>query len=199
MKNIVIISLLLSLVGWGVYDHYNKNKENETVEIKMTAEGESQLTKDEAQMASSTEVGLKQGNLAPNFELKTLDGETIKLSDYKGKKVILNFWASWCPPCKAEMPHMQDFYEEQESGKGDVEILAVNLRNLEKNGKVVRKFVEDYKLTFPILLDTEDVGTQYQAFTIPTSYALDTKGVIQYKIVGPMSKEIMEKMMHSIN
>jgi len=136
---------------------------------------------------------LREGAEAPDFELNTLDGKTIKLSDYRGKKVILNFWATWCPPCKAEMPHMQNFYEEY-NDQG-VEILAVNLTNMDKGVEEVQKFVDDYGLTFTIPLDEEgDAGTTYQAFTIPTSYILDEKGVITKKIVGPMDENMMKDL-----
>ena len=80
---------------------------------------------------AGTEIGLQEGNKAPDFQLKTLNGTDVKLSELQGKKVILNFWATWCPPCKAEIPHMQDFYES--SNKTEVEILAVNLTTSEKN------------------------------------------------------------------
>jgi thiol-disulfide isomerase/thioredoxin len=136
---------------------------------------------------------LREGGEAPDFELTTLDGKTIKLSDYRGKKVILNFWATWCPPCKAEMPHMQNFYEENKD-KG-VEILAVNLTNMDKGIDDIQTFVKDYSLTFPIPLDEEGVaGTTYQAFTIPTSYILDEKGIITKKIVGPMDENMMKNL-----
>lgn len=136
---------------------------------------------------------LREGAEAPDFELNTLDGKAVKLSDYRGKKVILNFWATWCPPCKAEMPHMQNFYEENKD-KG-VEILAVNLTNMDKGTDEVQKFVDEYGLTFIIPLDEEGVvGTTYQAFTIPTSYILDENGVIIKKVVGPMDENMMKDL-----
>ena len=136
---------------------------------------------------------LREGAEAPDFELTALDGKTVKLSDYRGKKVILNFWATWCPPCKAEMPHMQKFHEENKD-KG-VEILAVNLTNMDKGVEEVQKFVKEYGLTFTIPLDEEGVaGTTYQAFTIPTSYILDENGVITKKIVGPMDENMMKEL-----
>ncbi|MEH7109626.1 redoxin domain-containing protein, partial [Bacillus sp. JJ1764] len=104
------------------------------------------------------------GSKAPDFELKTLTGETVKLSELKGKKVMLNFWATWCPPCKAEMPDMEKFHSEV----GDkVTILAVNIDpQLDVKG-----FVNEYKITFPILLDTDDgVNGKYQVLSIPTTY-----------------------------
>ncbi|RFU69979.1 TlpA family protein disulfide reductase [Peribacillus saganii] len=135
------------------------------------------------------------GSVPPDFHLTTLEGKTVKLSDFKGKKVILNFWATWCPPCKAEIPHMQRFYEKNKDK--DVIILAVNLTSEENGQAAIEKFVKKYDLTFPILLDKEgQVGETYQTFTIPTSYIVDTQGVINKKIVGPMDEEMMTKFIN---
>lgn len=139
-----------------------------------------------------TDEGLAKGETAPDFELTTLDGETVRLSDYKGKKIILNLWATWCPPCRAEMPDMQNYYEEQAEAE-NVEILAVNLTTEDRGMDKINAFVEEFGLTFPIPMDTEgDVGDVYQAATIPTSYMIDTEGRVQNKIVGPMNEEMME-------
>lgn len=144
--------------------------------------------------ASSKVVGLAQGNMAPDFELALLSGEKVKLSDYRGQKVILNFWATWCPPCKAEMPHMQSFYEKNKNN--GMTILAVNLTALDKGPEVLDKFVKDYGLTFPIALDEENkVGTLYEAVTIPTSFIIGTDGRISKKYIGPMDEELMAKLL----
>ncbi|MCM3693412.1 peroxiredoxin family protein [Neobacillus niacini] len=141
---------------------------------------------------------VKEGNPAPNFELTTLGGETVQLSDYKGKKVILNFWATWCPPCKAEMPHMQNFYEKNKGN--DIEIVAVNLTNMDKGKTEIENFVKEYGLTFAIPLDEEGtIGAQYQAFSIPTSYIIDSKGIITKKIIGPMDEDMMKNLTNEIN
>lgn len=138
-----------------------------------------------------TDEGLAKGETAPDFELTTLDGETVKLSDYKGKKVILNFWATWCPPCRAEMPDMQKYYDQQAQDE-NVEILAVNLTTADKGIDKINAFVEEFSLTFPIPMDTQgEIGELYQAASIPTSYMIDTKGRVQKKIVGPMNEEMM--------
>jgi peroxiredoxin len=141
---------------------------------------------------------VEEGKHAPDFKLTTLKGEPVKLSDYKGKKVILNFWATWCPPCKAEMPQMQNFYErEKDNG---INILAVNLTKMENGKAAIKKFANDYHLTFKIALDEEGtIGLQYQASTIPTSYIIDSNGVITKKIVGPMDEGMMEKLTKNIN
>lgn len=146
-----------------------------------------------------TDEGLAKGETPPDFELTTLDGESVKLSDYQGKKVILNFWATWCPPCRAEMPHMQDYFEEQ-AAKENVEILAVNLTTEDHGLDKVENFVEEYGLTFPIPMDTEgEIGAIYQAVTIPTSYMIDTEGKVQNKIVGPMNETMIEEMIANMD
>ncbi|WP_226682905.1 redoxin domain-containing protein [Sutcliffiella horikoshii] len=154
------------------------------------------ITKDES--IPGVDLGeVQEGNEAPDFTLTTLDGSELKLSDYRGKKVILNFWATWCPPCKAEMPHMQSFYEENHE---EVEVIAVNLTNMDKGEKAINTFVEDYGLTFAIPLDEAgDIGMQYQAFTIPTSYAIDKNGIIQKKIIGPMDEATMKSIVEGID
>lgn len=147
----------------------------------------------------ATKEGLAPGEMAPDFELKTLEGETAKLSDYRGKKVILNFWTTWCPPCRAEMPHMQDYYEKQ-AKEDNVEILAVNLTTADHGMEKVTSFVSEYGLAFPILLDAEgDMGAVYQAVTIPTSYILDTEGRVQSKFVGPMDQATIGKLVGKID
>lgn len=147
---------------------------------------------------SIEQIGIEPGNIPPDFELTTLTGEQVQLSDYRGKKVILNFWATWCPPCRAEMPHMQAFYEKNKDN--DIAILAVNLTNTDKGKASIREFVNEYELTFPIPLDKQGtVGPEYQAYTIPTSYIIDSNGLIQEKVVGPMDEAIMEDLMNSID
>lgn len=146
----------------------------------------------------ATKEGLALGETAPDFELETLEGEKVKLSDYRGKKVILNFWATWCPPCRAEMPHMQKYYEQQ-AEKDNVEVLAVNLTTKDHGMEKITSFVSEYKLSFPILLDSEGaMGSVYQAVTIPTSYILDSEGRVQSKFVGPMDLATIEDLIGKI-
>lgn len=145
------------------------------------------------------EVGLGPGNLPPDFELSTLSGESVKLSDLHGKKVILNFWASWCGPCKAEMPHMEKYYENNKDA-ANVEIIAVNLTTSERSGlKGIEEFVHEYGLTFPILLDKEGiVGQEYRIITIPTTFLLRTNGTIAHKITGPMDEKMMSDLVDNM-
>lgn len=141
----------------------------------------------EETILENQKTGLEVGNKAPDFELKTLSGGTSKLSDYKGKKVMLNFWATWCPPCKAEMPAMQKFYE---ANKDNVEILAVNMDTQND----VAGFIKEKGITFPILLDEKnEVNQNYQILSIPTTFFIDEQGIITHKFIGSMKEEDMEK------
>jgi peroxiredoxin len=144
--------------------------------------------------------GLEKGATPPDFELSTLSGEVVKLSDLKGKKVILNFWASWCGPCKAEMPHMENYYKKNKD-KENVEILAVNMTTSEKRGmEGIEEFVEAYELTFPIPLDKEGtVMDAYQIIPIPTTFILGTDGTIGHKIVGPMDEKMMKELVSNLD
>lgn len=167
--------LIAVMIGWATYDLV-VSKEAQDEEIS-TAQG------------ASEETGLMVGNLAPDFELMTAEGQTMKLSDYRGQRVFLNFWATWCPPCRAEMPDMQNLYLEQEE---PFEILAVNLTKSEASEENIATFVEDFGLTFPILLDTEsEVAGLYNVSAVPTSFMIDTEGRISFVAPGAMHYDMM--------
>jgi len=125
------------------------------------------------------------GKLAPDFELQSLDGKTVSLSDFRGKAVLLNFWATWCGPCRAEMPFLQQVHEEW-ADKGLV-ILAVNIGEGQSE---VEEFMEEFGLSFLALLDTDrEVALQYNVRAIPTTYFIDKEGVIQELKVGTFSSK----------
>lgn len=175
-KNIAALLVLIALVAYGTYDYL---QEPPSEAIQMTKLG-------------AKDIGIKKGQRAPDFTLADLQGNPIKLSDYKGKRVLLNFWASWCPPCQVEMPHMQKFFEDYRHQ--DVVILGVNMTAIENHQDDVQSFVNEGQFTFPILLDTEgDVMQAYQVSAYPTTYLLDSSGVIKDKFVGAMSYETMKK------
>ncbi|OHD76884.1 MAG: hypothetical protein A2V99_12575 [Spirochaetes bacterium RBG_16_67_19] len=117
-------------------------------------------------------AALKEGTASIDFTLSDLSGKKVSLSSFKGKLVFLNFWATWCPPCRAEMPSMERLYQKLK-GQGLV-VLGVDLQ---EDAKSVQKFVNEHKLTFPILLDSDGrVGTTYGARSIPTTYIIGRDG-----------------------
>lgn len=136
-------------------------------------------------MQEGTEIGDK----APDFTLETLDGETLQLSDFQGERVMINFWATWCPPCKQEMPDMERFYRGH-----DPIILSVNLTDEEMSTEKVGQFIQELELTFPVLLDKEgEVSNLYRIQPIPVTYMVDAEGIIQFKSIGALSYEQMMK------
>lgn len=146
---------------------------------------------------NSLEPVLKKGNVSPDFELKNLNGDLVKLSDYKGKKVIINFWATWCSPCKAEMPHLEKYYKKSKDS-ANVEIIAVNMTSQDRP-ELVRKFAEAYGLTFPILFDNNGgVMDAYQILTLPTTYILNADGKIAHQIIGPLEEKRLEELVNDL-
>lgn len=115
------------------------------------------------------------------FRLNDVNGRQVSLSDYRGKIVFLNFWTTWCPPCRIEMPSMEKLH--QKFKNKHFAMLAINLQ---ESATQVKAFFKEYKLTFTALLDTTgEVGTSFRIYQIPTTFILDKKGRIIGKAVGP--------------
>jgi peroxiredoxin len=139
----------------------------------------------------------QQGFLAPDFELKSTTGETIKLSDLRGQAVLVNLWATWCPPCRAEMPAIEKIYTEYKD-KGLV-VLAVNMTYQDTPSNIA-SFVSEYGLTFPILLDeTGKVGADYQLRSLPSSFFINREGIINEVVIGgPMAEALIRTRVEEI-
>lgn len=141
------------------------------------------------------EVGTEIGNIAPDFEIQTLDGETVKLKDLRGQRVMLNFWATWCPPCRVEMPDMQKLHENE-----DIIVLAVNLTDSEMSQKDIMTFVNEFGLAFPIGLDKSgEISKLYKINPIPTTFMIDTDGTIRFKLFGAMSYKMMTEELEKMD
>jgi peroxiredoxin len=139
----------------------------------------------------------QQGFLAPDFELATLQGEKISLGQFAGRPVLVNIWASWCPPCKAEMPDMQRIHAEYEA-LGLV-ILAVNATN-QDSPRAAADFATQQGLTFPILMDTDgSVTRKYAVQALPSSFFIGRDGTIRRVMIGgPMSAAFLRAEVESL-
>lgn len=125
-------------------------------------------------------VGIRIGNIATDFQLKDLNGQTVSLSGLRGKPVMFNFWATWCGPCRAEMPLLQQIYDAWKD-KG----LIVLEIDLQESASAVQQFMTDNKLTLPTLLDSDgQVSKAYAVTVIPTTYFVDKGGVIRQIVRG---------------
>lgn len=126
---------------------------------------------------------VKVGLPAPNFTFPGLDDKKVSLTDFKGKVVFLNIWATWCPPCREEMPSMEKLYQELKGN--DFEILAVSVDAL--GATAVAPFMKEYKLSFPALLDPEGtIKNLYGTTGVPESFVIGKEGIIEKIVIGPM-------------
>jgi len=130
-----------------------------------------------------------KGSQAPDFSLSDLDGNTVNFADFRGKNVYLNFWASWCDPCKEEMPDIEktfDLYKDK-----DFVVLTVNTG---EDKETVKSFIQNNGYTFPVLLDTNlDVAKLYKTNDIPVSFFINKEGKIISKKVGLMTADEMKQ------
>lgn len=149
--------------------------------------------------AENTYVSPLQGKPAPEFTLNDLSGKKISLADYKGKAVLLNFWATWCAPCKVEIPWFLKL-REQYAGQG-FEIIGVSSDDLDKDDKAklfeqkaeIAKFVEQQKMTYPILIDGDAISNPYGGVdSLPTSFFINREGTVVAQTVGLVPRDEIE-------
>ena len=120
--------------------------------------------------------------IAPEFELPTLQGGKVKLSDYRGKVLFINFWATWCATCKVEMPSMEKLY--QRFREYDFEMLTISV---DKDLSLISPFIKEYNLSFPVLLDPDSkvAKRDYKTTGVPETFVVDKNGIIVHKAIGP--------------
>ena len=204
-----MILILLISINTYCFNEQNtgkKSNKNETQSQKQIADDKQAADVTQAADAKTSELALELAKLGfqlPKDELASIDftindlkGKPYTLSALKGKIVLLNLWATWCAPCRAEMPSMQEIYTEF-APKG-LEILAVDMQ--EEKSKVER-FVESNKYTFPVLMDPENKVAQiYSTGSIPTTYLINKKGFIIGRLQGSIQWNTpdMKKLMHKL-
>lgn len=139
----------------------------------------------------------QKGFLAPDFTLQTLDGKTVALSDLRGQAVIVNLWASWCGPCRLEMPAFKKVYAEYKDR--DLVILAVNSTS-QDTVSAVSKFMDEYQLPFPVLLDTDGtVSRLYRLSALPSTFFIGRDGVITKVVIGgPLAESTLRAEIESL-
>lgn len=131
---------------------------------------------------------------APQLNLTTLDGSPVSLFDYRGQVVLVNLWATWCAPCRQEMPTLQAFYDQYKE-KGFV-LVAINQ---EEKREVVQPFIEEFKLTFPVWLDLDyQAQKDFKTMNLPSSYVIDRDGQVKLMWIGSISKANLEKYVPDI-
>ncbi len=147
----------------------------------------------------ATAVNPSGAAAAPDFKLKDMDGKEVRLEDFRGKKVLINFWTTWCTYCREEMPLLQKFHEQH--GGRNWQVLTINITSSEKGVFAVRTYLQSNKYTFPVLLDeTGSVASLYGVRSIPASFVLNEKGEVIKTRVGPFTwKEMADLISVPVN
>lgn len=137
---------------------------------------------------SGSTAGQLRGQPAPDFELKSLDGKNVKLSDFRGKAVLLNFWATWCGPCRIEMPWFVEL--QKEYGPQGLQIVGVAMDDPGSEAEIA-KFARDLGVNYPVLLGTEPVGQSYGGVNVlPTTFFVDRDGKLVAREFGLQSRSV---------
>ncbi|MED1094350.1 thiol-disulfide oxidoreductase ResA [Bacillus gobiensis] len=142
----------------------------------------------------ASEEKISEGSKAPNFALQTMDGNEIELDDLKGKGVFLNFWGTWCEPCKKEFPYMANQYREfKDQG---VEVVAVNVG---ESNLAVNNFRESYEVNFPVVIDKDrQVLEAYDVNPLPTTFLISPEGKVVKVVTGSMTERMIYDYMNMI-
>lgn len=190
-KIIILIIVILTCVGaYQVYNINNKKlKDDRDIKIENNnGYNNKQNEQSKVSESESKEEKDKKYPKAPEFTLTDLKNKKVSLSDYKGKYVMINFWATWCSACKSELPDLEKFYNENKNNK-DFKFLTMDVG---ENKDVVEKFMKENKYNFDVLLDKNtEVSYDYTATALPTTVLIDKEGYIKKIILGAMNKNSM--------
>ena len=181
---ILILAFVLLLGGAGVlYGKLTETTKSSQLSVEGTTEEE-----DSTDSENSTE---EQKVQAPNFTVYDIDGNAVKLSDYAGKPIVLNFWASWCGPCQMEMP---DFNEKYKELKDEVQFLMLNMTDGSRETvEIASEFVKEAGYEFPVFYDTKsEAATVNGAYSLPTTYFINAEGYIEARASGAIDAETLQ-------
>lgn len=184
------IIALIAAVGAGSYLIYDDQRDtaDDSLEEYLDADG---IEREEYSTEPTEDTGIETGEGAPAFELPMLDkDETLALSDLEGNFAVVNMWASWCPPCRDEMPDFIDFYENYKDE--GVDVVGINMTTSEQGLDPVRQFADDFQMPFHTVLDENgEIEEAYNIHVMPTTYIIDPDGNIAHERRGFLDYEML--------
>ncbi|KGX92052.1 cytochrome C biogenesis protein [Pontibacillus halophilus JSM 076056 = DSM 19796] len=188
MKKFAGIAVLLVLISIVIYEYVIPKQPDEFQ--SSSSEGDS----GSAMVAGGSDLLLSPGDELPDMELKTLDGETILLSEFEGKPLLLNFWASWCGPCKEEMPDLEKFHNDYHQ---DMQVIAINAGETPDKAKA---YIEEYGYTFTVIVDEKmELYSALGGQVFPTTYFVKGNGELAVeKRLGAMDYAYMEEKLKEL-
>jgi len=176
----LVLILVVSVLAADLYFDYQANAENPAAHT--------------SESTDNIPIGTSIGKLAPDITGTTLDGDILALSDLRGDIVLVNVFASWCGPCRAETPHLVEVFD-----KVDNEGIEFVGLNLSESSDAVRIFKDEFDINFPLLLNQDGRLTEiYQPIGLPTSWFIDADGVVRYVFAGPMTKDMLTGILEDI-
>ena len=190
-KNVIILVLVFVLLIGGASVLYTKLSNNETPDLLQTPVDQNN-NNNESQTDSSDTGGAEQTlTKAPDFTVYDASGNKVNLSDYIGKPIVLNFWASWCGPCQSEMP---DFHEKYLELGDEIHFLMVNMTGGRETLSSAKAFISEKGYTFPVFYDTDsDAATIYNVYSLPTTYFIDEEGHLVAQATGAISADTLQR------
>jgi len=176
----LVLILVVSVLAADLYFDYQANAENPAAHT--------------SESTDNIPIGTSIGKLAPDITGTTLDGDILALSDLRGDIVLVNVFASWCGPCRAETPHLVEVFDEVDNE--GIEFVGLNLS---ESSDAVRIFKDEFDINFPLLLNEDGRLTEiYQPIGLPTSWFIDADGVVRYVFAGPMTKDMLTGILEDI-
>ena len=184
----LLILVFVALIGgaYVLYDRLSAGAGADNLSVQTPAESGAPQTSAPPEETDSPKVE------APDFTVLDADGAEVKLSDHVGSPIVLNFWASWCSPCKSEMPDFNDAWEELE---GQVQFLMVNMTDGSRETlDTAKSYVEEQGFSFPVFFDTKsEAAVAYGAYSLPTTYFIDADGYVVARAIGAIDRDTLQK------